>query len=69
MKRYWPDYLRSMGLWGKPKSEWPLSVQKELMCDITPAWVLKECAWALENNDDEEEFMSAVEFMMESLNY
>lgn len=67
MKRYWPDYLRSMGLWGKPKSEWPLSVQKELMCDITPAWVLNECAWALDISD--ELFMSTVEFMMESLNY
>ena len=67
MKRYWPDYLRSMGVWGKPKSEWPLSVQKELMCDITPAWVLKECAWAMDISD--ELFMSTVEFMMESLNY
>ena len=29
MSRYWPDYLRSMGLWGKPKSEWPLSIIRE----------------------------------------
>lgn len=65
MARYWPDYLRSLGLWGKPKNEWPISVQRELTVAITPAWVVAECAWA---DDDDEKFLAAIEFKMQSLN-
>lgn len=65
MAKYWPDYLRSLGLWGKPKSEWPISVQRELTVAITPAWVVAECAWA---DDDDEKFLAAIEFIMQSLN-
>lgn len=63
---YWPDYLRSKGLWGKPVSEWPLTVQKELMIHKTPKDVLEKCAWA---DDNDEMFMSAVEIEMEARNF
>ena len=28
-RQSWPDYLRSKGLWGKPRSEWPFDVELE----------------------------------------
>lgn len=65
MSKYWPDYLRNLGLWGKPKSEWPLSIQRELTVAQTPAWILEECAWA---DDDDEMFLTAIETIKRSLN-
>jgi len=65
MSRYWPDYLRNLGLWGKPRSEWPISVQLELTIQNTPAWIVAECAWA---DDDDEKFLAAIEFKMRCLN-
>lgn len=65
MGKYWPDYLRSLGLWGKPRNEWPISVQRELTVRNTPPSVLAECAWA---DDDDEKFLAAIEFKMQCLN-
>lgn len=44
MAKYWPNHI---GLWSKPRNEWPISVQRELKAAITPAWIVAEC-----ENDD-----------------
>lgn len=66
MSRYWPDYLRSMGLWGKPKSEWPLSVIREQIAEQVPAHILEKAAYC---DDDDEKWIKTVEMYLEWENF
>ena len=65
MSRYWPDYLRSMGLWGKPKSEWPLSVIREQIAEQVPQHILEKAAYY----DDDAEWIKTVEMYLEWENF
>lgn len=49
--KYWPDYLRLKGLWGKPRSEWPLDVEVEYTKRYAPLWAKTKAAWCDENDE------------------
>ena len=66
MSRYWPDYLRSMGLWGKPKSEWPLSVIREQIIEQVPQHIIEKAAYC---DDDDELWIKTVEMYLELENF
>ena len=66
MSRYWPDYLRSIGLWGKPKSEWPLSVIREQIAEQVPLHILEKAAYC---DDDDAEWIKTVEMYLEWKNF
>jgi hypothetical protein len=66
MSRYWPDYLRSMGLCGKPKSEWPLSVIREQIIEQVPQHILEKAAYC---DDDDELWIKTVEMYLELENF
>ena len=65
MSRYWPDYLRSMGLWGKPKSEWPLSIIREQIIEQVPQHIIEKAAYC----DDDELWIKTVEMYLELENF
>lgn len=66
MSRYWPDYLRSTGLWGKPKSEWPLSIIRQQIIEQVPQHILEKAAYC---DDDDELWIKTVEMYLESENF
>jgi hypothetical protein len=66
MSRYWPDYLRSMGLWSKPKSEWPLSVIREQIAEQVSQHILEKAAYC---DDDDAEWIKTVEMYLEWENF
>lgn len=66
MSRYWPDYLRSVGLWGKPKSEWPLSVIREQIAEQVPQHILEKATYS---DDDDAEWIKTVEMYLEWKNF
>ena len=66
MSRYWPDYLRSMGLWVKPKSEWPLSVIREQIAEQVPQYILEKATYC---DDDDAEWIKTVEMYLEWENF
>ena len=54
---YWPDYLRMHKLWGKPRSEWPLSVEVEYTKRYAPEWAKEKAAYC---DDNEAEWVKTV---------
>ena len=66
MSRYWPDYLRSMGLQGKPKSEWPLSIIREQIIEQVPKHIIEKAAYC---DDDDELWIKTVEMYLELENF
>ena len=66
MSRYWSDYLRSVGLWGKPKSEWPLSVIREQIAEQVPQHILEKDTYC---DDDDAEWIKTVEMYLEWKNF
>lgn len=48
---YWPDYLRIHGLWGKPRSEWPLDVEVEYTKRFAPEWAKERAAYCDDNDE------------------
>ena len=62
MREDWPSKLKRLGLWGKPKSEWPIWLVKEQLVQQTPQHIIEKAAYC---DDDDKQWVKTVQMYLE----